>query len=139
MSLNDLIQTLTSDTLTSAAGFAPELALCATIVLILLLKIVNLTSRIDSFYVTLAGSAVALYLAGPWHPVDHSTELFTGLLVYDSFTAYFRTLLLLFAVLLTIFTRISGVPDRDAAPGRCTPCSSEPRWACASWPRPTTC
>ncbi len=42
--------------------------------------------------------------------------MFTGLLVYDTFTVYFRTLLLLFAVLFAIFTRISGVPDRDAAP-----------------------
>ena len=65
----------------------------------------------------LAGSAVALYLAGPWHRRSSvRSELFTGLLVYDSFTVYFRTLLLFFAVLFAFFTRISGVPDRDAAP-----------------------
>jgi NADH-quinone oxidoreductase subunit N len=107
---------LVRDTITSAAGFQGELVLCATIVLILLLRIPKLTSRIDSFYIMLAGSVVALYLAGPWHPVERSSELFTGMLVYDSFTVYFRTLLLFFAVLFAIFTRISGVPDRDAAP-----------------------
>ena len=50
----------------------------------LLLRIPRATSRIDSFYVMLAGSAVALYLAGPWHAVEQPPrELFTGLLVYD--------------------------------------------------------
>ncbi len=116
MSFFDLIHALINDTLTSTAGFRGELALCATIVLILVLRIPKLTSRIDSFYVMLAGSALALYLAGPWHRVEQPSELFTGLLVYDSFTVYFRTLLFFFAVLFAIFTRISGVPDRDAAP-----------------------
>jgi NADH-quinone oxidoreductase subunit N len=57
-----------------------------------------------------------LYLAGPWQTLEQPSELFTGLLVYDTFTVYFRTLLLFFAVLFAIFTRISGIPDRDAAP-----------------------
>ncbi len=116
MNFYDLIHSLTGDTARSIAGFEGELTLCVTIVLILFLKISRFTSWIDSFYVMLAGSAVALWLAGPWHPVEHSSELFTGLLVYDTFTVYFRTLLLFFAVLFAIFTRISGVPDRDAAP-----------------------
>jgi NADH-quinone oxidoreductase subunit N len=116
VSFYDLIHGLTSDTVTSTAGFSGELALCATIVLILLLKIPRLTSWIDSFYVMLVGSVVALWLAGPWHPVEQPSQLFTGLLVYDTFTVYFRTLLLFFAVLFAVFTRISGVPDRDAAP-----------------------
>ena len=112
----DLIHSLVSDTLASVAGFRGELVLCATIVLILLLRIPKLTRWIDSFYVFLLGSALALYLAGPWHPLEQPSELFTGLLVYDSFTIYFRTLLLFFAVLFALFTRISGVPDRVAAP-----------------------
>jgi NADH-quinone oxidoreductase subunit N len=116
VTLYELIHSLTRDSITSAAGFEGELTICATIVLILLLKIPRITSRIDSFYVMLAGSAVALYLVGPWHPLERASELFTGLLVYDTFTVYFRTLLLFFAVLFAIFTRISGVPDRDAAP-----------------------
>ncbi|MEX0678624.1 MAG: NADH-quinone oxidoreductase subunit N [Pirellulales bacterium] len=116
MNLYDLIHSLMGDTATSLAGFGGELTLCATIVLILLLKIPRFTSWIDSFYVMLAGSAAALWLAGPWHPLEHPSQLFTGLLVYDTFTVYFRTLLLFFAVLFAVFTRISGVPDRDAAP-----------------------
>jgi NADH-quinone oxidoreductase subunit N len=116
VSLFELTHSLASNTLTSLAGFQGELVLCATIVLILFLRIPKLTARIDSFYIMLAGSVAALYLAGPWHPVERPTELFTGLLVYDSFTVYFRTLLFFFAVLFAIFTRISGVPDRVAAP-----------------------
>jgi NADH-quinone oxidoreductase subunit N len=116
MTFYDLIHSVTDDTIRSTAGFGGELVLCATIVLILLLKIPRSTAWIDSFYVMLAGSAVALWLAGPWHPVEHPSELFTGMLVYDTFTVYFRTLLLFFAVLFAVFTRISGLPDRDAAP-----------------------
>jgi NADH-quinone oxidoreductase subunit N len=116
MTFYDLIHSVTDDTIRSTAGFGGELVLCATIVLILLLKIPRATAWIDSFYVMLVGSAVALWLAGPWHPVEHPSELFTGMLVYDTFTVYFRTLLLFFAVLFAVFTRISGLPDRDAAP-----------------------
>ena len=112
----NLIHSLVDDTVRSTAGFQGELVLCATIVLILVLRIPRVTSRIDSFWLALAGSAIALYLAGPWHEIERPSELFTGLLVYDSFTVYFRTLLFFFAVLFTIFTRISGIPDRDAAP-----------------------
>ena len=116
MTLYDLIHSLTADSVRSAAGFEGELTLCVTIVLLLLLRIPRVTSRIDSFFVMLIGSSVALYLAGPWQTLAHPSELFTGLLVYDTFTVYFRTLLLFFAVLFAIFTKISGIPDRDAAP-----------------------
>jgi len=116
VSFFDLIHSLTDDSVRSTAGFQGELVLCVTIVLMLFLRIPRLTSRIDSFYVMLAGSATALYLAGPWQTLEQPSQLFTGLLVYDTFTVYFRTLLFFFAVLFAIFTRISGVPDRDAAP-----------------------
>ena len=37
------------------------------------------------------------------------------MLVYDSFTIYFRTILLFFAVLFVVFTKLSGIPDREDA------------------------
>jgi NADH-quinone oxidoreductase subunit N len=40
-------------------------------------------------------------------------ELFTGLLVYDSLTAYVRLLLMGFLVLYIVFTKVSGIPDRE--------------------------
>ncbi|MEX2114884.1 MAG: NADH-quinone oxidoreductase subunit N [Pirellulales bacterium] len=112
----ELIQALVADTIRSTAGFQGELVLCATIVLILISRIPRFAARIDAFWLTLVGSAAALYLAGPWNEIAQPSELFTGLLVYDSFTVYFRTLLFFFLVLFTIFTRISGIPDRDAGP-----------------------
>ena len=42
-------------------------------------------------------------------------EIFTGLLVLDSFSIVMRGLLMLFAVLFVTFTRISGVPNDDDA------------------------
>lgn len=183
MDLQQLINSLYSDTVLSTEAFRPELALCATIVLILLLRIIGLTSRLNSFWVAFGGALVALWFAAPWQnlevltqgsphvvavdtayyrsgpqqgrppegtfkggtrvevlaregsywqvraadgtrghvPADairHASrqEIFTGMLVYDNFTVYFRVVLLLFAVLFTIFTRISGIPDKEAAP-----------------------
>jgi NADH-quinone oxidoreductase subunit N len=116
VNLYELFNSLAADSARSVAGFQGELALCVTIVLLLFLRIPRLTSWIDSFFVMLIGSSIALYLAGPWRPLEQPSEIFTGLLVYDNFTVYFRTLLLAFAVLFAVFTKISGVPDRDAAP-----------------------
>ena len=60
MNFSDLVNSLVSDTLTSTAAFQPELVLCATIVLILLLRIIKWTEHVDAFYVTLAGAAVGV-------------------------------------------------------------------------------
>jgi NADH-quinone oxidoreductase subunit N len=119
VNFEELVDKLNTNSIESLAQFRPELALCATIVLVLLLRIVGLTSRIDSFYVTMLGALVGLgFAVEPWAQsagaVQH-TELFTGMLVYDGFTVYFRIILLLFAVLFVLFTRLSGIPDRDAA------------------------
>ncbi len=121
MGFETLVNGLNSDTLTSLRLFEPELALCVTIVLILLLRMIGLTRGISSLLVTLVGSGVALALAiVPWATAGEvavqRTELFTGMLVYDGFTVYFRIVLLLFVVLFAIFTWLSGIPDRDAAP-----------------------
>ena len=102
--------------------------------------------RIDSFYIALAGSLVGLWMALPWtqpqsllvdgHVVRH--ELFTGMLVYDAFTLYFRGLLMFFAVLFVVLTRLSGIPDREDAAIFTRWCSARSS-ACASWPRPIIC
>ena len=128
MSFYDLIQHAASDTLgTSLAAFLPELAICATIVVILLARIVPLGRGPHAFWLMLIGSLAALYFAAPWHylqpkvslPVPNGgeagTPIFTGMLVYDKFAVYMRGLLLSFAVLFAVFTRLSGVPNRDDA------------------------
>jgi len=122
VSIHDIVSHLIYDTKdTSLWAFRPELVLCATIVLMLLIRVLGLGRFVNSCYLALIGSGVALWLAAPWdlivgdNPVTR-TEIFTGMLVYDTFSIYVRSVLLLFAVLFTIFTRLSGLPDREDGP-----------------------
>lgn len=120
MSFSQLVNSLLHDTTGSLALYRPELALCATIVLMLLLRVFRATAKIDAFYIALIGAAVGLWFSAPWQRLGSIAslsrqELFTGMLVYDSFTIYFRTILLFFAVLFVLFTKLSGIPDREDA------------------------
>jgi NADH-quinone oxidoreductase subunit N len=123
--LSQLVDSLLTDTVKlSLPGFRTELVLCATIVLMLLLRVFRGLDRIDAFYIALAGSLVGLWFALPWTQPESLVEngqvvrheLFTGMLAYDSFTLFFRGLLMFFAVLFVILTRLSGIPDREDAP-----------------------
>ena len=116
MTLHDLINSLSADTFKSLVLYRPELALVGTIVLILLLKVFRVTASIDSYYVALLGSAVGLWFAiAALREPQSTSEAFTGLLVFDGFGCYIRLVLFLFAVAFCVFTRISGIPDREAA------------------------
>src|SRR4051812_2391234 len=101
----ELIENLRSDTFASLQGFRPELAICVTIVVMLLARIPRW--RVNSFYIALAGSLVALVLSAPWNYLGESVgqgagpfgkEIFTGMLIFDGLTVYFRAVLMLFAV-----------------------------------------
>ncbi len=118
MSLAELVNSLLHDTTGSLALFRPELALCGTIVLMLLVRVLRIGEKIDGFWIALVGSGLGLWFALPWQQLDSiqslaRTELFTGMLVYDSFAIYFRAILLVFAVLFVIFTKLSGISDRE--------------------------
>jgi NADH-quinone oxidoreductase subunit N len=118
VSFPELISQLKSDTWRSAALVLPELVLCASIVVLLFVRLPRLGRRIDSFLIALAGCAAAL-AAQAWSVpgIDGPREeMFTGLLMYDPLTVYFRVFLLVFAALFFILTKITGVPDTDAAP-----------------------
>lgn len=107
--------------------FRPELALAATIVLVLLLRMLPIVRRLDSGFVALGGILFAAWYAwsdlrslpgSPWVLEAASTnrvELFTGLLVFDPLTAFIRFLLTGFLVLFSVFTRITGIPDSEDA------------------------
>lgn len=129
--------TITPDS--SLAAFLPELVLCVTVVLMLAVRLFRLGDVIDrtlsrftgsgtAFLIALLGSLVALFAAAPWRHLGSGTaipaldaasairmEIFTGLLVYDTFAVYVRSILLLFLALFVIFTRLSGLPARDDA------------------------
>jgi NADH-quinone oxidoreductase subunit N len=117
VNLATLVENLYNDTVAvSIPRFWPELILCATIVVMLLVRIVAGT-RIPAALVALIGSAVGFYMSLPLGEVPiMRSEIFTGLLVYDGFTVFIRAVLLLFALLFVLFTLLSGIPDREDAP-----------------------
>ena len=120
MSFHQLLQNSLTDTCTvSLVPFRPELILCGTIVALLLVKMIFSGWRSGAFWVMLAGSCAALWFAAPWQlsgALASPLPIFTGMLVYDPFAIYMRSLLLVFLVLWTLLTRVSGVPARgDAA------------------------
>jgi NADH:ubiquinone oxidoreductase subunit 2 (subunit N) len=112
VNLHVLVSQLISDTQGSVAKFLPELVISATIIVMLLTRVSPLHRFVSSFLIFVAGTLAALAVTGPWMGIARQ-ELFTGMLVYDGFTVYLRTILLLFALLFAFFTRLSGLPDRN--------------------------
>jgi NADH-quinone oxidoreductase subunit N len=116
----------------SLRAFLPELVICVTVLAMLLIRVFRAGRHVDMFWVALAGSIGALYFAAPWDhlrallpsdPTDPSLpttvtrmEIFTGMLVYDTFSVFVRSVLFLFAILFVIFTRLSGIPDHEDSP-----------------------
>jgi len=101
----------------SVGVFLPEITLSATIVLILLVRVFSWGRWIDVFWPVLAGSILALFLASVHAPaVAQRMEFFTGLLVYDSFSIYMRSLLLLAVVLVVVLTKLTGILNHEEAP-----------------------
>ncbi len=122
MNFSDLLSALRHDTVDiSLRAFGPELVLCGSVVVMLLARLPRWGQRVNSAWVALAGAAAALWLAAPWDYLTGElvlarTEIFTGLLVFDRFTVFFRSVLLAFLVLFILFTRVSGLPDREDSP-----------------------
>jgi len=119
------LNTLVTEALNNTKGslwpaFGPELILCVTIFLMLILRLFRITSWFSAFWVALIGSAAALFVAAPWEALGGdgiaTRELFAGMLVLDAFAVYVRSLLLLFALLFAIFTYLSGIPDSQDSP-----------------------
>ena len=110
----NLIDALKADSANSLGGFMPEITLCVFIALFLAVRLV--TTKLDLFWVALAGALVGLISSNPLQLCEgsvESEELFTGLLVHDGLTIAIRSILMLFLVLFLIFTKISGVPDKE--------------------------
>ncbi len=108
--------------------FLPELIVVATILGLLFVRLLDLDKKVISGQsVALLGSTVALLVAVvqflALKNLDASVqnavvnkEMFTGLLVYNAFTVFFKVFLLLFLQLTVYLTRLTGIPDRDDAP-----------------------
>jgi NADH-quinone oxidoreductase subunit N len=114
MNFQSLITDLTADSENSLMLFMPEICLSLFISLFLLVRLIS--RRIDLFWVALVGAVAGLISSRPWELGSEeliSSELFTGLLVHDGLTVAMRTILMGFLVMFLIFTKISGIPDRE--------------------------
>ena len=116
MTFIDLVQGSLQDSLgTSIPAFAPELIVCATIVTLLLVRMFTTGRSNAPYFVTMIGGLAALCVAWKINVSEEPVEIFTGMLVHDSFSIFMRRLLLMFVLLFTSFTRLSGIPDRQTA------------------------
>jgi len=119
VTLQSLVQALNANTLEiSLPAFRPELIICAVIIALLLVRIIRIGDWFDPFWLALAGSLIALYYAVPEGGLREignipRQELFTGMLVYDSMTAFFRIFLLAFAFGFIILVRMTGLTDKE--------------------------
>jgi NADH-quinone oxidoreductase subunit N len=119
VNVESLVKQLSSDTLqVSLPAFRPELIICATIVVLLLARIPRLTAWIDPFFIALLGSLAAFYYGIPEGGIQaigaiQRQEIFTGMLVYDSMTVFFRLFLVAFAFWFIILVRMTGLTDRQ--------------------------
>lgn len=114
MNFQTLITDLTADSANSIMLFMPEIWLSLFISLFLLVRLIS--RRIDLFWVALVGAFAGLISSRPWELGSEEligSELFTGLLVHDGLTVVMRTILMGFLVMFLIFTKISGIPDRE--------------------------
>ena len=123
MDLGSLVSGTINDTLrVSLPLFRVELVIAVSVVLVLLARMLPVLRWLDSGLVALGGACFASWYG--WADLQtvqqavpeaggFSRELFGGLLVFDSLTAYVRLLLAAFLVLYIVFTKVSGIPDRE--------------------------
>ena len=112
MNFDQLVQFVVNDAGDSLAAFQPELILAATIVVALMARTFIPRWTQSALPITLLGLLLASGFAFPWRWLNASippaAAIFTGTLVNDSFTVVLRCLLLLFAIVFTTFTQLSG-------------------------------
>lgn len=106
-----------------AMAFLPELVLCGTIVLLLVLRLFPSLRRAHLGAVTMGLLLVALIVSGlQWtgaYGFDSPdarggrAEMFTGLLMFDNFTVFLRVFLLFFTTLVVWLSLLTGIPDPE--------------------------
>ncbi len=122
MNIETLLNRLVYDTQKlSLPLFSAELVLCGTIVALLLVRLFNADRLLPSYWVALVGTLAAFVLVLVQFRAISSQGnvvegIFTGLLVYDSFTVFFRLFLMLFLILVIALTVLSGIPDVEDGP-----------------------
>ena len=86
MQLHEIAAEFIKDTQASMwPGFAPEIVICLTILLMLLVRVFRFGRLIPGAVMAMAGVVVALYFQLGSAAVAESHEIFTGMLVLDTF------------------------------------------------------
>lgn len=119
---HDVLMTLLEETTQhSLRLFSPELALTAGIVLLLLGRLSGADRSVPPHWIALWSSIAAFALA--WFYVSDFSqvggqrlEFFSGLMVFDPFTAWVRLGLMLFLVFVITLTVLTGIPDHEDGP-----------------------
>ncbi len=75
----------------------------------------------DVSVIAFLGSLCALLVLQPWQWLQADVivsreEIFSGMLVHDAFSIFVRSILVFFTLLFVVFTRLSGIPDREDGP-----------------------
>jgi NADH-quinone oxidoreductase subunit N len=95
-------------------AFLPELILCSTIVLLLVLRLFTRLDRLHLGSASLIGTVAALLANfAQWQSPPQPTEVFSGLLAFDTFTLFVRLFLLGFVGLVIWLSLLTGIPDRE--------------------------
>src|SRR5262245_47991225 len=119
----DFVRRLSGDLQRDLFAFLPELLLCATIVLMLLARLVPGLSRVHMAAFALGLSVLALgsaiwFWPEAW-PTDGPVPFtggkagFGGLIVFDKFGLFLRVFLLGFLCLSLWLSLLTGIPDRE--------------------------
>ncbi|MEZ6062220.1 MAG: NADH-quinone oxidoreductase subunit N [Planctomycetaceae bacterium] len=123
MAFSQLLEQLIHDTTDSSLSFfSTELWLSGTIVLMLLFRLFSIDRFLPAYVVALGGAVAAALAAYSQsghiaaQPTEFSQQFFTGLLVQDLFSVYFRIFLSLFLILTIALTVLTGIPDNEDGP-----------------------
>lgn len=117
--LADLLNNLINDTVGKGFPlFAAEITLSATIVLMLLAKMLKVDRFAPTFLIALTGAGVACWFSFVQFPDvleegSRVTIFFGGMLRQDLLSVYFRIFLSLFLILTIALTILTGVPDNE--------------------------
>ncbi len=115
MNLTEVFEVVRSDIGSSLRAFLPELALVATILVLLLVRLFQRQGTYVSRALALIGSIVALLLALEQYGAGLHREIFGGMLAVDGYTHFFRLFLLAFAVLMVWLTMLTNMPEPEDA------------------------
>jgi NADH-quinone oxidoreductase subunit N len=118
-----LLQNLQDGLGLDLTAFLPELILCATIVLLLLIRLFGRFDRLHLGWIALVMTVWALAVSwlqwthvegyDPRQNFQQPLDLFSGLLVFDNFAIFLKIFLLAFTSLIILLCMFTGIPDRE--------------------------